>query len=114
MKPEKLKKLTDGLEPETVVWIRDILRNWELEEHHIRLLTLMGRHWDRAQNARRIIEKDKATYSDRFGCPKVRPEVLIEKDSSICFARLLRELALDVEPPKETLRPAAFVGKGKR
>ena len=105
---------TGGLETATKKWVESVLRSWELEPHHIKLLLLAAQHWDRAQAARRLIEKDGATYLDRFGQPKVRPEVLIEKDSSICFARLLRELALDVEQPKETLRPANFVGRGKK
>jgi hypothetical protein len=109
----KAKKLTDGLEPETAAWVKSVLQTWELEEHHVRLLLLAAHHFDRAQNARQEIEKKGATFLDRFGCPKVRPEVLIEKDSSICFCRILRELALDIELP-ETPRPSGFVGKGKK
>jgi hypothetical protein len=111
----KREKLTDtgGLETATKKWVESVLRSWELEPHHIKLLLLAAQHWDRAQNARREIEKDGATFLDRFGCPKVRPEVLIEKDSSICFCRILRELSLDIEAP-ESPRPKGFVGKNKR
>jgi hypothetical protein len=114
MKTEKLKKLTDGLSVESAAWVKNVLRIWQLEEHHIKLLQLAAQHWDRAQAARRLIEKDGAVFLDRFLQPKPRPEVAIERDSSVVFARLLRELALDVEQPKETLRPANFVGRGKK
>jgi len=112
MKKEKLANL-DGLEPETAAWVRSVLRSWELEPHHIKLLLLAAQHWDRAQNARRLIEKDGAVFLDRFLQPKPRPEVAIFRDSTTCFARLLRELALDVEQP-ESPRPASFVGRGKK
>jgi hypothetical protein len=112
MKKEKLID-TSGLEPATKKWVESVLRSWELEPHHKKLLLLAAQHFDRAQNARLVIQRDGAVYSDRFGCPKVRPEILIEKDSSICFARLLRELALDVELP-EVSRPAGFIGKNKK
>jgi phage terminase small subunit len=112
MKMEKLID-TSGLSPETAGWVRSVLRTWVLEPHHIKLLLLAAQHWDRAQNARREIEKNGPTFTDRFGSPKSKPEVQIERDSSVCFARLLRELALDVELP-ESPRPAGFIGKGKK
>ena len=108
------KEKLDGLEPATASWVKTVLRTWELEPHHKKLLLLAAGHWDRIQAARLVIRRDGAVYLDRFGQPKVRPEVLIEKDSSICFARLLRELALDVVEPPEAPRPAGFTGKNKK
>jgi hypothetical protein len=35
----------------------------------------------------------------------LRPEVSVERDSRIAFARLLRELALDIGPPDDVGRP---------
>lgn len=113
MKKEKLLD-TSGLSPATAAWVKSVLQTWELEPHHKKLLLLAAGHWDRIQAARRIIEKNGAIFYDRFQQPKPRPEIQIERDSSVVFARLLRELALDVEPPKETLRPSSFVGKSKK
>ena len=40
-----------------------------------------------------------------------RPEVAIERDSRLAFARMLRELALDVESPQEFARPPVMTGR---
>ena len=83
------------LEPTTKKWWRSVVDDFDLEPHHLRLLQLAAEAWDSAQSARAVIQTEGMTYTDRFGCPKPRPEVAIERDSRIGFARLLRELALD-------------------
>jgi hypothetical protein len=67
--------------------------------------TLAGEAWDRGQQARSEIEKHGITYIDRFGAPRKRPEVSIEAESRISFARILRELDLNVDPPPSGKRP---------
>ena len=89
----------------TKAWWRAVLDEYELEEHHVRLLTLAAQAWDRAEQARVILAEKGLTYEDRFEQPKSRPEIAIERDSRLAFARLLRELALDVEPPRDGHRP---------
>jgi hypothetical protein len=53
--------------------------------------------WDRALQARAMLDKDGMTYSDRFGAPRPRPEIAIERDSFTCFRQLVHELGLDEE-----------------
>jgi hypothetical protein len=77
------------------------------------LLTLAGESWDRGQQAREIVDRDGMTFDDRFGQPKPRPEIAIERDSRIGFARLLRELALDIDAPAE-VRPRRTSDYGSR
>lgn len=72
--------------------------SYALEEHHERLLTLACEAWDRAEQAREALLEHGLTYVDRFDCPRPRPEVAIERDSRIGFARLVRELDLDGDP----------------
>jgi phage terminase small subunit len=89
-------------------WFVDVCERYELEEHHFRLLTLASESWDRCHAAREAIATHGITYMDRFGAPRARPEVAIERDSRVAFARLIRELDLDVAPPPEPRRPPAL------
>ena len=93
------------LKPATAQWWLDVVDEFGLEAHHERLLTLAAEAWDRCQAARAVIDDLGLTFDDRFNQPKARPEVAIERDSRIAFARLLRELALDFEEPPSTRRP---------
>ncbi|MHB1042361.1 MAG: P27 family phage terminase small subunit [Eubacteriales bacterium] len=93
------------LQPSTRKWFKSVLEDFELEPHHIKILTLAAETWDRCNQAREILKAEGLTYTDRFGCPRARPEVAVERDSRIAFARLVRELALDVEPPRAPGRP---------
>jgi phage terminase small subunit len=86
-------------------WWSDVVREYELDAHHLKLLTLAAGAWDRAEQARvALAEAASLTYTDRFGQPHARPEVAIERDGRISFARLVRELSLDedsdVRPPR--------------
>ena len=74
-----------------------ILDDYELESHHSRILLLAAEAWDRGLTARQIITRKGMTFEDRFGQPKPRPEIAIERDSRLAFARLVRELGLDSE-----------------
>ena len=76
---------------------RSILKQYDLEEHHKKILTLACKAWDRAEDARKIIDEKGATFQDRFQQPKERPEVKIERQSRNDFRLFIRELGLDVE-----------------
>lgn len=91
-------------------WWVSVAEDYQLEAHHLRLLTLAGEAWDRCQQAREALAKHGLTFEDRFHQPHARPEIAIERDSRIAFARLLRELALDIEPPREPGRPPGLGG----
>lgn len=80
-------------------WWRSVLDAYELEPHHLLLLAKAAEAWDRAEQARQFLDANGLTYQDRFSQPKVRPEVAIERDCRIGFARLVRELCLDIEAP---------------
>lgn len=112
-KAQAMPRPPKHLRKPTQIWFKNVLDDFELEDHHVRLLTLAAEAWDRACSAREIVDKDGLTYTDRFGQPKARPEVGIERDSRIGFARLLRELALDVEAPSES-RPPRTADYGAR
>ena len=92
------------LRPATRKWFRSVIDEYDLEPHHIRLLTLAAESWDRGEQARQALETG-LTFLDRFGQPHARPEVAIERDSRIAFARLLRELDLDIPGPDDSRPP---------
>jgi phage terminase small subunit len=86
-----------GLSPEMARWWGEVLKEHKLEPHRLHLLELACRAKDRCAAAGAVIAQDGATYIDRFGAPRTRPEVAIERDSRQAFVRLL--LALDLRPP---------------
>ena len=89
-------------------WWRSVVGRWELEDHHVRLLTLAAEAWDRGEQARELVARDGLTTPTRDGGAKLHPAVRVETDCRLAFARLLRELDLDLDPPAETRRPPAL------
>jgi P27 family predicted phage terminase small subunit len=110
-KPPSGPKAPRHLQPATRKWWEAVAAEYQLESHHERLLSLAAESWDRCQEARKILDAQGMTYADRFGAPRARPEVAIERDSRVAFARLLRELGLDIEPPADPARPTRLRGQ---
>ncbi len=104
-------KAPKHLAPLTRKWFLRVVRDYELEEHHVRLLTAAGEAWDEMTRAREITGRDGLTFLDRFGQPKARPEVAIGRDARIAFARLLRDLALDISAPDDVRPPGLSSGR---
>ena len=98
----------------TAAWFRSVVDEYDLDAHHVRLLTLASEAWDRGQQAREVIDREGMTFVDRFDSPKPRPEIAIERDSRTSFARLLRELALDGVDAPEAPRAARTPDYGSR
>ena len=103
------KKPPKYLRAETRKWWLSVTEDYDLELHHLRLLSMAAETWDEYCAAREAIKKHGMTYADRFGQPKSRPEIAIERDCRIGFARLIRELGLDLGEPDE-VRPPRIVG----
>ncbi len=103
-------KAPEHLRPSTAAWFVEVCQTFDLEEHHRRLLRLACEAWDTAQEAREAIAVHGMVYVDRFDQPRARPEVGIARDARTQFARLVRELGLDLSEPEE-VRPPSTVGK---
>lgn len=99
------------LEAPTRAWWDHVLASFDLDQHHLRLLELACTAWDRHEQARRVLARDGLTYQDRFGAPRTRPEVAIERDARLAFARLVRELALDAAGTPDSPRPPDVAGR---
>jgi phage terminase small subunit len=104
----KLSTPPQHLQPATRAWFSQVTTDFDLEPHHLRLLTLAAESWDRGVEARLALQEHGLTFLDRFGSPHSRPEVAIERDSRIAFARLCRELDLDADTAPATPRPPAL------
>jgi phage terminase small subunit len=107
-RPADKPRTPSHLRPETQRWFEHVTAEFELEQHHVRLLTLASEAWDRGVQAREAIEKHGLTVEDRFGFPRPRPEIAVERDSRIGFSRLVRELDLDTDATPDSHRPPAL------
>lgn len=86
---------------------KKVLNDFEIEDgHHLMLLENACQCLDRIDEAQAEIEKEGAYFTDRFGQPKEHPAHKTERDNKILFARLVRELNLDIEPPRESRPPS--------
>jgi P27 family predicted phage terminase small subunit len=99
------------LRKETRSFWREILKEYNLEEHHKKILTLACKAWDRSEEAREVLDEKGITFIDRFDQPKTRPEVGIERKNRNDFRLLIRELGLDIEIQGEPGRMPRIKGK---
>ena len=99
------------LSKEAKLWFKRVCEDYDLGDHHVKLLTLACQAWDRGEAARESLYENGMSYDDRFGQPRARPEVAIVRDASIAFARLVRELGLDVECAES---PRSPIVRGRR
>ncbi len=81
-------------------WLRETCDRCDLIEEEIRLLPLAAESLDRNEQARQAIDEHGMTYEDRFGNPKTRPEVAIERDSKLAYARIIKQLGDKLKKPK--------------
>jgi phage terminase small subunit len=96
------------LRSSTKQWFGQVVSEYTLEPHHLHLLTLACEARDRAEQAREILAREGVTFTDRFGSPRARPEVAVERDCRLAFARLVRELDLDTEATPDAARPPSL------
>jgi P27 family predicted phage terminase small subunit len=97
-------------------WYRSVVRDYSLEPHHLKLLQAAAECWDRLCQAREQLAKDGLVVTGSEGSLKAHPCVAIERDTRLGFARLIRELDLDVDPPggTRTAPPALRSNNGGR
>ena len=110
---DPVPKAPRHLRQATRQWFEQVMQDFVLEPHHVRLLTLACEAWDRCQQAREALHRHGLTFVDFHGSPKPRPEVAIERDSRLAYARLLRELQLDIAAPDEPPRAPALGRAGR-
>jgi len=89
----------DYLSAARQAWWKQVMAHYELEPHHVHLLEAAASAWDRMTEARKMLAEHGLSYTDGRGKHHPLPEVAIERDSRIGFARLVRELGLDDATP---------------
>jgi phage terminase small subunit len=100
-------KAPTHLHPDTQAWWTYVHTNWQLEQHHTRLLTQACIAWDRAEEARQILKRDGIVIGGRKAAVRPHPCIAIERDSRLAFARLVAQLNLDAETaPDPAVRDA--------
>lgn len=83
---------------------REVTDDYDLEAWQLELLHLGCQALDRCHQAAEHVAEHGAITTDRFGALKASPAVAIERDARIAVARVLRELALEVDDVG-TVRP---------
>jgi P27 family predicted phage terminase small subunit len=80
------------------IW-REILSEYDIQDAAgLRILRVSLESFDRAQAARKAIDKEGMTVFDKFGQLKCHPLLPIERDSRAAFLAGLKNLNLDLEP----------------
>ena len=105
---KKRQIIPEYLQNDTKKWLKTVIKDYDLEGHHMKILIAAAEAWDRITEAREIVTKEGAYILDRFGQRKAHPALKVEIDNKTLFARLIRELNLDIEPPKAPGRPPAL------
>ena len=116
--PEKptprLQPAPTHLSEDAQSWWATVVADFDLEQHHLRLLQSACEAWDRMQQARKSLDDHGGLIWTKVnGDIATHPAVAIERDSQIRFARLVRELDLDTGAPAEAKRAPA-IGSNRR
>ena len=116
--PEKpasrLQPAPEHLSEDARSWWAVVVADFDLEQHHLRLLQSACEAWDMMQQAREsLADHGGLTFTKANGDIATHPAVAIARDSRIAFARLVRELDLDTGAPAESKRAPA-IGSNRR
>ena len=91
-----------GLSKATAKWWQALRDEYDIDEPAgLSLLESAARAWDRAQQARAVIDAEGLSVKDRFGQIKAHPLCTVERDSLATFRAALRDLNLDLEPLRD-------------
>jgi P27 family predicted phage terminase small subunit len=99
------ERVPAGLSRSSQTLFRSIVGDYVLEAWHVRLLTEALRSLDRAEQARETISREGLTAATRLGEVKAHPLLMVERDQRAAFARMVKQLGLDLDgPPPSSAR----------
>jgi phage terminase small subunit len=87
---------------------QDITADYDLESHHIEILRLLCECLDRLEVCRKQLKRDGVFIVNRFGESKIHTALREEREQKVLFARLARELNLDLEIPESPRKPRRY------
>jgi hypothetical protein len=104
-----IKRTPTGLKYMGRKFWKETLGSFELSDlHDLEMLKMAGACLDRMKENSKTIEDEGRFFDDRFGQPKPHPAAKEIKDDSALFARLCREMGLDIEPVSENRIPVRY------
>jgi P27 family predicted phage terminase small subunit len=86
-------------------WWRAVVEGYDLEAHHVVILTAAAEAWDRKEQARGLIAEEGIVIRDVSGERVTHPAVQIEDTATRRLASLIRDLGLDATPPQDVRLP---------
>lgn len=89
------------------LWL-DIAGEYDLEAHQVEILRSLCETLDRLELCRRQLKKDGLFSVNRFGETKPHCALKEEREHRVLFARLARELNLDLEIPESPRKPRRY------
>jgi phage terminase small subunit len=69
--------------------------------------------WDRYHEAREILARDGIVVGGRQAAVRPHPAIAIERENRVIFARLISQLALDIDPNVRAARRSTRPGGWK-
>jgi P27 family predicted phage terminase small subunit len=86
-------------------WWRAIVESYDLEPHHVEILTAAAEAWDRKEEARKLIAEEGLVIRNRSSVPMSHPAVQVEDASAIRMAHLIKQIGLDAIPAEDVRVP---------
>lgn len=104
-RPAATPKPPPHLTAATRQWWQDVVEAYELDSHHIRMLSIAAQCWDEHDTATALVRKEGLVVTMPSGASRPHPAIRIANEARALFLRTLRELDLDMEAPASAKRP---------
>jgi phage terminase small subunit len=92
-------------------WWQEVLLQYELDAHHVLLLTAAAEELDTAEQAREVVQREGMSYLDRYKQVRPHPMLDVGRKARNSFRLLVRELGLDASAPAEPRIPTQPGGR---
>lgn len=99
------KRCPDGCTDPVRVFRRAVQAEWDLDVRHLAILDQACAVLKEIYSTSATLHREGLFYHDRFGQPKVHPLQKELRQLRVVFARLVRELGLDVDEEDFVLTP---------